>query len=562
MVAAPPYHVPLPHLTKDSWRDEAAKKRDQLASLIPAEWQLSPEALDAAGDDVRGLAASSGILSDRELDITELDEVQELASRIAKGTYTAVEVTTAFCKRAAIAQQLTNCLTEIFFDDALEQAKKLDDVLKSTGKPVGPLHGVPVSLKDQFDIAGKELTMGYVSYLGRISKRDSALVALLRDAGAVFHVRTNVPQTLMIGDTFNHLFGRTHNPINRKLSPGGSSGGEGALIAMKGSILGVGTDIGGSVRIPSAFCGLHTIRPSTRRVPYGLATNSMLGQEAILSVPGPMARSLASCTYFSRIVFGLAAKYDATALPFKFDDAAFETAKKHDKLSFGVIRTDLVVTPTPPVKRALDLAVQKLRDAGHEVLEFDWSDFTGAWEVACELYDADGGEDFRRTLAAIDEPLIEGLIIDPNGLRTTYEVWQINRTKEALQQAFLDRWMASQAQTSTGRPFDGLLCPAAPIPAPRPLGNKHVGYTAMFNLLDAPCTVFPVTKVDPAVDKPDSAFKALTEVDQQIHDEFDSTLTAGLPVALQVVGQRWRDEEVLAVGQIVADIVGSQKWEQ
>lgn len=138
------------------------------------------------------------------------------------------------------------------------------------------------------------------------------------------------------------------------------------------------------------------------------------------------------------------------------------------------------------------------------MLEFDWADFTGAWEVACELYDAvrprsrsrpfplaaaladspslvhvqDGGEDFRRTLGAIDEPLIEGLISNPDGLRTTYEVWQINRTKEALQQAFLDRWMASKAQTSTGRPFDGLLCPAAPIPAPRPLGNKHVGYTA------------------------------------------------------------------------------------
>lgn len=192
MPAAPPYHTTLPHLTKDNWRDEASKKRDQLAALVPAEWRLAPEALEAAGDDVRGVAASSGILSERELEITELDEVEEvrprsaspppsssdrveltlarsctlqLANRITKGTYTAVEVTTAFSKRAAIAQQLTNCasslpllllrrplrrvkltfllrhtgLTEIFFDDALEQAKQLDEVLKSTGKPVGPL---------------------------------------------------------------------------------------------------------------------------------------------------------------------------------------------------------------------------------------------------------------------------------------------------------------------------------------------------------------------------------------------------------------------------------------
>lgn len=345
---------------------------------------------------------------------------------------------------------------------------------------------------------------------------------------------------------------------------------------------------------PSQVADLAHSSPTPRLL------RAQLGQEAILSVPGPMARSLASCTYFAKIVFGLAAKYDATALPFKFDEAAFDAVKKHDKLSFGVIRTDLVVTPTPPVKRALDLAVQKLRDAGHEgastlslssarldkhlliVLSVSQcSSSTGptsptpgrspaSCTTPCVLLFLiifltlasqhllthshlarlqDGGEDFRRTLGAIDEPLIECLISNPDGLRTTYEVWQINRTKEALQQAFLDRWMASKAQTATGRPFDGLLCPAAPIPAPRPLGNKHVGYTAcvlslslplvlspcasyadddptarsMFNLLDAPCTVFPVCAVDPAVDTPDSAFKALTDVDQQIHDECASS---------------------------------------
>lgn len=145
---------------------------------------------------------------------------------------------------------------------------------------------------------------GYAAYLGRTSKRDCALVSMLISAGAVLHCRTNVPQTMMvrnhflplsvsyqadwlvvwpmqISDTLNHVFGRTRNPLNRSLTPGGSSGGEGALIRMKGSILGVGTDIGGSIRIPSSFCGLCGLRPTTRRVPYGFATNSMVSSSSI-----------------------------------------------------------------------------------------------------------------------------------------------------------------------------------------------------------------------------------------------------------------------------------------
>ncbi|BGP40209.1 hypothetical protein JCM10449v2_004167 [Rhodotorula kratochvilovae] len=561
MAIIAPFHTTLPHLTKDNWRDEVAAKKARQAELIPTAWRLSEETFAGAGDDVRDVPRTCGILTARELEITELDEVEELASRIANGTYSAVEVTTAYCKRAAIAQQLTNCLTEIFFDDAVEQAKKLDEMLKTTGKTVGPLHGVPVSLKDQFDIAGKELTMGYVSYLGRISKRDAALVALLRDAGAVFHVRTNVPQ---IGDTFNHLFGRTHNPLNRKLSPGGSSGGEGALVAMKGSIIGVGTDIGGSVRIPSALCGLHTIRPTTRRVPYGHATNSMLGQEAILSVAGPMARSLSSCHHFLRTVLNLnPANYDATSLPFAFNDTAFSQVAGLGKLSFGVVRSDCIITPTPPVKRGLEVTVQKLRDAGHEVIEFDWTDFKSAWDIANALFSADGGEDFRRAREAIDEPLIPGLIADTGeNSKSTYEVWQLNRAKEELQQNFLARWMATAAQTSTGRPIDGIVAPVAPVTAVEPGKNRHPNYTMMFNVLDTPVTVFPVTKVDPAVDVPDASFTPLTEEDQCFHDEYDPALTSGMPVAVQVVGRRWRDEEALALGELVAGIVGSKAWEQ
>lgn len=119
--------------------------------------------------------------------------------------------------------------------------------------------------------------MGYVAWLGKTETRDSTLVEILRKAGAIVYVKTNIPQTLMVGETVNNIFGRTVNPYNRNLSCGGSSGGEGALIGLRGSVIGVGTDIGGSIRMPSAFNHLYGIRPSHGRLPYGLAANSMEG---------------------------------------------------------------------------------------------------------------------------------------------------------------------------------------------------------------------------------------------------------------------------------------------
>lgn len=147
------------------------------------------------------------------------------------------------------------------------------------------------------------------------------------------------------------------------------------------------------MRIPSAMCGLHTIRPTTRRVPYGHATGSFLGQESIVAVAGPMARSLNSCTYFMRSVLNKnPADYDATSLPFAFDEPAYERVTRDGKLSFGVMRTDHLVTTAPPISRALELAVQRVRDAGHEVIEFDTQDFKEYYALALKFFSADEGK--------------------------------------------------------------------------------------------------------------------------------------------------------------------------
>ena len=130
------------------------------------------------------------------------------------------------------------------FPEAFERAKVLDAHFKATGKPLGPLHGLPVSIKDSFNIIGKDSTIGFAAYVDQPATYESVLPQVLRAAGAVLYVKTNTPMAMMIAETVNNVVGRTSNPRNRLLSPGGSSGGESALIAFGGSPLGVGSDIG------------------------------------------------------------------------------------------------------------------------------------------------------------------------------------------------------------------------------------------------------------------------------------------------------------------------------
>lgn len=161
---------------------------------------------------------------------------------------------------------------------------------------VGPLHGLPISLKDCFITPPHPTSIGMACFanLPTEAPQETVLVSILRDLGAVFYVKTNVPVAMMMMETNNNVWGETRNPIHTGLSPGGSSGGEGALIAMRGSPLGVGTDIGGSIRIPSAWSQLYGLKPSFGRFPSWGGKSGIPGQEFVLAVNGPMSRSLES----------------------------------------------------------------------------------------------------------------------------------------------------------------------------------------------------------------------------------------------------------------------------
>lgn len=204
-VASPPLPQSMPSLSSSDdfglkcqpWQTVAARKRaDREKALAPyPEWRLQRD-VSPTLKDVSTIHIEE--LGDRELEIVRHDATS-LVRLIARQHFSAVEVLRAFCHAATIAQDLTNCLTEIFYEEGLQRAAELDEYLAQTGKVVGPLHGLPVSIKDHILVTGKDTSTGYVAWAYKsVAKKDAVAVDILRKAGAVLYVKTNNPQTLLV----------------------------------------------------------------------------------------------------------------------------------------------------------------------------------------------------------------------------------------------------------------------------------------------------------------------------------------------------------------------------
>ncbi|GAB7346666.1 hypothetical protein MBLNU459_g1794t1 [Dothideomycetes sp. NU459] len=499
--------------TKD-WRTIAEAKRTALLASIPQEWIIPGEVLPSEDQlDVTSFPTQSGFFTERELEITS-SKIPYLLEKIHSAAWTSEEVTRAFCKRAAVAQQLLNCLSETLFPEALMTAKSLDDHLKQTGKPIGPLHGLPISLKDNFNIVGKDSTIGFVSWVGQPATYNTILVDVLREAGAVLYVKTNVPTAMMIAETVNNTFGRTVSPLNRKLTSGGSSGGESALIAFGGSLLGVGTDIGGSLRIPAACTGIYTLRPSFGRFPTGGSKSGLAGQEAVNSVNGPMARTIDDIELFARHVVGAQPwRLDPKCLPIPWRNVSVEP-----KLKLGVMWNDGIVIPTPPVQRALQETVHKLREAGHEIIEWTPDFHPEAVDTLANFFLADGGKSVRDILEPVGEPFrpeMQGYAEAPEV--GVHAMWKLQAKRTQLCKNYLDKW------TKSG--IDGILCPTTPFATVEHGKYKHVGYTGVFNIVDYAAISFPSgISADKELDQAKPQGKPLSNVDEQIQKELSKYL--------------------------------------
>lgn len=548
--------------TLTHWKDQVADKRARQKAAIPQEWLITP--VPEGKLNVMDVPETCGLLTQRELEITSISDVAVLLNKLANAEWSAVEVTTAFYKRAIIAHQLVNCLTEIFVDKALECAAELDAYLKEHGKVKGPLHGLPVSLKDQIPIKGLETTMGYAAWVGKYAEHDAVMVKLLLQAGGVPFVRTNLPQTIMWGETHNHVFGRTLNPYNRRHTPGGSSGGESSLISMHGSALGIGSDIGGSIRVPAHFCGLYGFKPSSHRLPTYGVLNSLDGQESVPSAFGPLSTSLSGITTLVRGILGQEPwNYCPNTVPKPWveDDYTLKARGGGKKLCFGLMWDEGSVKPQPPIHRALEMTKKALEAAGHSVVEWKSLRHSEYVALARTSFLADGSEDYNSCLTT-GEPIINSMDpeADPNHVPafripraplTAYQVWQLNKERKELRKLLLDRWQATASQTVTGRPIDALICPVAPYPAVLHGQTRSSVYTIIWNTMDYPALIIPVTTVDPDVDVKHTRESFCSEDDEIVHKMYDPECFKGLPVGIQLVGPTLQEEVVLGIGEVV-----------
>lgn len=432
-------------------------------------------------------------------------------------------------------QDKVNCITELLPERAIARAKYLDDFLTLHKKPIGPLHGLPISVKEHIGMKGLGLDTGFVSWWGRKAEEDAHLLEILWEAGCVFYVRTTEPQALMHLETSSNLYGVTTNPFNRKLSAGGSSGGEGALMGLRGSCLGIGTDIGGSIRSPAANCGVYGLRPTSYRLPLGGLMAPMMGSEHIVPVTGPFSTTLEGVKLFMKTVIAAKPWLSAPSLvpiPWRDQYSHLDT-RNAKKLKVGVMWNDEVVRPHPPVCRALREVVEKLRAIDSiEVVEWKPLRHAEAWDIIARLYFCDGAAEVIQSIEESGEPFrpltVHILKHTPSVKRLSIEeLWYWTLRREAYRTEYAQAWNETANTKPTaddfsggggsGRPVDVILCPATPG-ASSPLDTaKYWCYTSQWNLLDYPALVFPVSKVDPQIDLADQEFESMNEQDAYNH---------------------------------------------
>ncbi|KAF2740838.1 amidase [Polyplosphaeria fusca] len=545
----------------EAWQLASWAKKDEQRARIPIDWLLK-DSPSPQSTNYLDVPRKCGLLSADELRITEDHDATGLAEAIKSRKLKSVDVVKAFCKRAAIAHQLTNCLTEILFDDAISRAAELDAHLATGKAPLGPLHGVPVSLKDTFKVKGYDASIGLAALTFKPSEENSTLVDILLNAGAVLYCKTNVPQTLMALDSHNNVFGRTLNPLNNAVTAGGSSGGEGALLALRGSVLGVGTDVGGSIRIPAMCHGTFGVKPSSERIPYAGQENGTLPGSAKLGVAasaGPLAHSIRDIELFFRAVSEQKPwEMDPDVVPSPWSSLATTSGKR---LKIGVVRRDGVMEPHPPILRLLDEVSNKLKAHGVDVVDMDITPlFSQCQSLANVLFGIDGGNAMFSLLESGKEPLSPWLStrMRRKPALTLDKVRELQAKRTALQTQFLQIW-----KDGAGDAIDAFICPVAPHPVPPIDRWNGVSYTSSFVLLDYPAGTVPVRMFDKADMQGDmSLTKAVGSWDKanrKLWKDVDREVYVGTPLCVQVVAPKLAERALVeAMGVVDAAVKGGK----
>ena len=494
------------------------------------------------------------LLTPEELEITE-SSATELVKKISEGL-SSVVVFKAFARRLVICHQFTNGAMQIFIDEGIKRAEFLDDYLKKNGKTIGPLHGLPISLKEHMFYKNKITHGSYVSKMDNVPKVHANSIQILEDLGAVFYVRTTQPQTLMHLDSQNNIIGLTRNPFNLSLSSGGSSSGEGAIVSFGASSIGVGSDIGGSIRAPAAYSGCHGLRPTTRRISITGGVSSGAGQESVLAVQGPMARSIDDLELWMKTYINVGKPWESEgqSIPMPWRDVEKPKAKD---LTIAVMYDDGVCRTTPPIKRGMKFTLDKLKAAGVKIVEFNPKNVDDAVDIVNKMYACDGNYMQRKLLADSGEPLAK-LTKWAMNVGEGSRHYSVKENREL--NLFRDALRTEYTKFMVDNKIDYILSPTYSNVAPQSEKVYNWSYTSLWNILDFPTLAFQTGLFqDPAVDKWEEAdlnYKYRSDVEQLENENYDPNNFVGAPIGLQLSGRRYFDEEVIAGGKTIVDILG------
>ncbi|RSL44827.1 hypothetical protein CEP53_011037 [Fusarium sp. AF-6] len=459
---------------------------------------------------------------------------------------TAQTLLTAFRKRATIAQQC-----------AVEDAKACDEHLAKTGQPIGPLHGLPISVKEQISIAGHCTNAGFVAWASNACQEDAHIVKILKKMGAVVFARTNQPQSLMHLETSNNIYGATVHPMNRNLTAGGSTGGEAALMAMKGTALGIGGDIGGSIRVPAALNGIYGLVPTPGRISGENVVVPIQGCDSIVGTLGPMARSLRDVELFCR-AYSSSRPWieDVSLIP---SDILCPALGRQLKLGLplrvGIMLDDGVVSPLPPVRRIMDkVTAHLIRSPMITVKTFNPWEHGKAWEIIAANYFEDASDDIRRICHEGSEPLdplTEWILneCEVNAEKVGSTLQERKSSRDRFRQLYAAHWRSQDV--------DVVLSPITPSIAPPPGTSKYWGYTAIWNLLSYPAVAIPAASLVGEYNRVEELLAELylhkNEIEADIYKHYSPETSAGMPVGVQVVAPRLHENLLMEAARIIEE---------
>jgi amidase len=497
-------------------RDFLATAGSGVAGALTSRALASAATWSAGSAVLTGCRAEGGAVLPTDLTAAS---AATLAQAIRRKQVSSLEVVEAHLARISAVNPALNAVVQVTGEAARAAARAVDQAI-ARRESIGPLHGVPMTIKDSLDTEGVVTTGGTVGRRETIPAADATVVRRLKAAGAILLGKTNTPELTLSYETNNPISGRTNNPWDPNRTSGGSSGGAGAIVAARGAPFDIGSDTGGSIRVPAHFCGICGIKPTSGRVPR---TGHIIPAEGHLQAwtqLGPLARTVADLELVLRVIAGPDWR-DAAVTEMPLGDAGAVSVKT---LRVAWHADNGIMAPTPEIAAAVRVAAEAIASAGAMVEEQRPDGLAEGFQLAAELYGGDGGAWIRRLLdrAGTTEPGPElaGLLgvltaVPAAELTARIERWDGWRGRML---AFLER-------------YDAIVCPPNAIVAPPHGGTNPVfpafSYTFCYNMTGWPAAVVP------------------------------AGLTAeGLPHGVQIVGRPWREDVVLALAGTLETALG------